>query len=871
MRYSAILERLRLALFRARHVAPLRAPETPAASPGPAPAQQGAPRDPIRSHYDAFLDGKIMGWVWDPANPGRPVSVQLRLGGEPVFSASADTYREDLHAAGMNEGRCGFSIDVPPEVAEQARATGREVSLTLADGSNAVVCRIDLAERLSPDADVRATLRKRLAKVEASIERARLAAGDHPGPQPAPPARPAYGAFFETPDPPPAPPRSAAATGLWPFAEHVRRCQQLEGRFSPDVARADFDHFHRWYIDDYGMPRKPLRVPLSAEAIRYLNETITIAGHAFPVTRAMLWYLLDVGNARYLASLDDEMLYRDLLFWWVGEQAPSLGVEDCLITRQQVDFLRRVPHHWSREAFPLSSFMEVMIERRLKPVLTGSIYDVGTRLTAYVLVLLEAVGDPGLLRFVPDKVLERLFARSGELFDRLVGELDGNPQGKGRVDVEALRFVLWEQGFDLTTRGFRSIDARGHRVEAARRPVPTSGPIVDVQVVGPFSKISGIARACQISRDILRQTDLSCSFVDFTLDNPQPGTAAPIDDARCSRSRINLIHLNADTLPNAFAYLPDVFTGAYNIGFFFWELNEPAACHELALRLVDEIWVASEYNRSCFAAKFDKPVVNVGMAIADMSGPNRSEARLRLNRRLGIEPRHFVFLSTYDSLSYLQRKNPLGALRAFQAAFPDDDDVCFVLKTHNADSLAGSAGEKYWNSVIQFSEQDRRIKIVNETIAFEALMDLKAAADCYVSLHRSEGFGFGMVEAMALGVPVLCTGYSGNMDFCSDATAWLVGWDETALGFDDYAHVSAGHRWATPRHASAVAAMRAVRTEADERGRRALEALASVKRHYGMPAAERRYAERLRTLLGKAAADRAARSAPESLAPEPTP
>ena len=106
-----------------------------------------------------------------------------------------------------------------------------------------------------------------------------------------------------------------------------------------------------------------------------------------------------------------------------------------------------------------------------------------------------------------------------------------------------------------------------------------------------------------------------------------------------------------------------------------------------------------------------------------------------------------------------------------------------------------------------------------------------------------------MLEAMSLGVPVLCTGYSGNMDFCSAQTAWLVDYDEVALRFDDYAHVTAGHRWAEPRHASAVSAMRAVRFDDAERNKRAGAAQQLVKERYSLGALAERYANRLKTIL----------------------
>ena len=106
-----------------------------------------------------------------------------------------------------------------------------------------------------------------------------------------------------------------------------------------------------------------------------------------------------------------------------------------------------------------------------------------------------------------------------------------------------------------------------------------------------------------------------------------------------------------------------------------------------------------------------------------------------------------------------------------------------------------------------------------------------------------------MIEAMNLGVPVVCTGYSGNMDFCRADTAWLVGYEEVELGEDDYIFVRKGQKWAEPDHEDAVRQLRAVYDQPEERDRRAQAALALVKEDFSAPAIARRYEARLREIL----------------------
>ncbi|HCO53913.1 MAG TPA: group 1 glycosyl transferase, partial [Pelagibacterium sp.] len=115
--------------------------------------------------------------------------------------------------------------------------------------------------------------------------------------------------------------------------------------------------------------------------------------------------------------------------------------------------------------------------------------------------------------------------------------------------------------------------------------------------------------------------------------------------------------------------------------------------------------------------------------------------------------------------------------------------------------------------------------------------------------HKSEGWGFGMIEAMNLEVPVVCTGYSGNMDFCRPDTAWLVDYEEVALDEDDYIFVRKGQKWAEPDHDDAVRQLRAVHAQLQDREARAAAALRFVKEDFSAPAIARRYEARLHEIL----------------------
>ena len=208
-----------------------------------------------------------------------------------------------------------------------------------------------------------------------------------------------------------------------------------------------------------------------------------------------------------------------------------------------------------------------------------------------------------------------------------------------------------------------------------------------------------------------------------------------------------------------------------------------------------------------------------------------------------------------NSFSFIQRKNPQAVVKAFLDAFAGNPKVRLVLKTHNRDFVYDPIQRKIWQMLDEVVQADPRVAIINETLPYEQLLLLKTGCDCYVSLHRSEGWGFGMIEAMHLGVSVLATGYSGNMEFCSPETAWLVGYELRPVGPGDYIFVTPGQVWAEPDHDEAVRQMRAVVAEPGERMARVARAKAFVDERFSPDAVAGRYVQR----IGEAMTVRASR------------
>ena len=177
--------------------------------------------------------------------------------------------------------------------------------------------------------------------------------------------------------------------------------------------------------------------------------------------------------------------------------------------------------------------------------------------------------------------------------------------------------------------------------------------------------------------------------------------------------------------------------------------------------------------------------------------------------RLGLDAR-FTFLFSFDFLSVVERKNPLGLLDAYRRAFGPDDDTRLILKSINGDVFPREK-ERIAAAIADHPD----VELWDRMLPAADRLALVAAADCYVSLHRAEGLGLTMAEAMAVGTPVVATGYSGNLDFMDDRSALLVPYDLIEVGPGH--HYPAHGHWAAPDIAAAAALMASVRDDAQLR------------------------------------------------------
>ena len=253
----------------------------------------------------------------------------------------------------------------------------------------------------------------------------------------------------------------------------------------------------------------------------------------------------------------------------------------------------------------------------------------------------------------------------------------------------------------------------------------------------------------------------------------------------------------------------ELFVDRYTVGVWCWEASRFPDSFRPAFDLVDEVWVPSDYVAEIVRDETRKPVLTFPMPVQVAPAPPLRRADL------GWPDNRFVFLFAFDFFSTLERKNPFGVIEAFTRAFAPDEGPLLVLKTINGDKQPADLRR------LRRAGGDRSdIRIVDEYVTGEHMRALVANCDAFVSLHRSEGFGLSLAEAMVYEKPVVATRYSGNLTFMDDSNSYLVGFGLTPVP-PGVANYPAGALWADPDLDDAAAALRRVVERPDEARARA--------------------------------------------------
>lgn len=300
----------------------------------------------------------------------------------------------------------------------------------------------------------------------------------------------------------------------------------------------------------------------------------------------------------------------------------------------------------------------------------------------------------------------------------------------------------------------------------------------------------------------------------------------------------NLIVLNPDVLMRFAPYGgAELFARRRTIGLWFWEIEELHPRLLPAFGLIDELWVATDFLERAFGPATTKPVTRVPLPIG------RRDGTPRLPRAACGLPDAFTFLVVFDFRSLALRKNAIGAIRAFCAAFKPGEGPFLVVKSSGAEHDPASATQ-----LVQAAAGRRDVIFLEDHVDDEVVDAMIGHAECFVSLHRAEGFGLGLAQAMAWGRPVIATAYSGNLDFMTDENSYLVPFSPVPVPASLGAVYPAGARWAEPDLIAAANAMRAVITFPEQAAARARRGQADIRRTHSSDAVARVLGARLEAL-----------------------
>jgi glycosyltransferase involved in cell wall biosynthesis len=306
----------------------------------------------------------------------------------------------------------------------------------------------------------------------------------------------------------------------------------------------------------------------------------------------------------------------------------------------------------------------------------------------------------------------------------------------------------------------------------------SSDGLAAVRVTGYLGHSLGLGAAARGYAQALRTAGVPVSTVSVPLhhlaipvelESADYGLHTFEDLVHEGRHGFELVAVNADELPGFVGRLGEDYFEGPRIGIWGWETNSIPVRWQRAFELIDEVWVYSRFMAENIGAVAPVPVTVLPPPVQP---PSREPAPLRL----GV-PEGFLFLFVFDYLSTIQRKNPVGLIEAFTRAFEPGEGPQLLIKTINA-PLRPLADEQ----VLWAAHGRRDVHIIDRSLGADELAAVMAACDCYASLHRSEGFGLTMAEAMAIGKPVIGTGYSGNVDFMNDQNSYLVDYEIGRVG-----------------------------------------------------------------------------------------
>ncbi len=330
-------------------------------------------------------------------------------------------------------------------------------------------------------------------------------------------------------------------------------------------------------------------------------------------------------------------------------------------------------------------------------------------------------------------------------------------------------------------------------------------PTPGITVIGALSDTISLNKTMRDLVIRLKDCGIPYQAFDIGCENPIPASEyahllTPAGEFRLNRYTDVVGMTTLPPLPK----MPDVRLSRI----VFWEFDS-GLCEGAPHLLEPMTTIAmSDYNLEVFRHLLPPDIPLTKILYPFQFAPHLTEPREQVRARYGIKPNDFAVFFNFAYTSSFCRKNPDGAARAFAEAFGDKPDVKLVFKTFGAAKLPAIVARL--KTLINELGLANRVIFVDNFLLQDELVALTDACDAYLSLHRGEGFGLGIAEAMSLGKPVVVTDYSSTTEFCNSDDAMPVPYTmEDVQSVDDelpfYRHIKA---WPEPDVHAAAAALR---------------------------------------------------------------
>lgn len=342
------------------------------------------------------------------------------------------------------------------------------------------------------------------------------------------------------------------------------------------------------------------------------------------------------------------------------------------------------------------------------------------------------------------------------------------PRGLGR-DYSSL--ISWLRDFGATEHGISQ--QLVEEVEALERSLGHLTPFRGIHITTLPGRF-GLGALGRVVKAAAQQTDIPTKGLSFA------GHAHIVDGEELNHQEFispeySIIAMNADTLlgfshSREFARLRN----SHKVGLWAWELEVYPSYFQDAAELVDEIWTISNFITNNLSKITPKKVSTFPIGMDYFFSVPGADPLSPLSDKIRAIPPYFLF--NFDYMSVFERKNPTAAVDAFRDAFGDDPERALVLKTNN--SWLDPERAEYLR---YFVRNMGNVHLIEDSMTWQEIRFLFERSLGYISLHRSEGFGLGMAEAMSIGKPVIGTAYSGNLDFMTESNSILIGFSSLAL------------------------------------------------------------------------------------------